>query len=140
MWLGVAALVVIGGYAGVVRPIKLGEKQIQNLIQMRVYTSALDEFKKRHGKYPTSLDDAILESDLTHKDVFLPKVDRWGHLVDYQSDGQQYLLVSFGRDGRPDGSDYAGLRRAGQLENGPCRNPDADTIFSDRGELRNCGK
>jgi hypothetical protein len=120
----------------------LAFKQVENIVHMRHYTFALDEFHQRHSQYPKRLEEAVIEADLAPetKNSLLPLRDSWGHGVRYESDESSYLLVSFGRDGRPDGSDYSAMRAVGRLDNAPCRSFDADIVLTDQGELRNCGK
>jgi len=136
---GVATL-GLGAYFGRVRPIQLGMKQVGNLVHMRGYVAALDDFREAHGRYPQTLKEASADTKLPQGERFVGGLDLWGHPVLYRSDGSTYLLVSFGRDGQPDGSDYAAMRAVGRLDNSPCGNPDADIIFTESGELRTCGK
>ena len=147
-WVRVAIVVVavLGGltaaaYAFLIHPMLLRGRQIENLVDMRMYAVEIDRFRKTHGLYPASVQAAIRESpDLRNMWPYHGGLDRWGHRILYRSDGQRYLLVSYGRDGLPDGSDYEAMRAAGGLQNETCSDLNADIVFSDRGELRNCGK
>lgn len=141
--LGLGVLTVAAGvaYAIVLRPMRLRFKQVGNLVDMRGYEWAIRHFHETHASFPLSL-PAVLEEarQLSAGERFAKGLDGWGHPVLYRSNGEQYLLVSYGRDGRPDGTDYVQMRAAGRWDNGPCSDPDADIIFSDRGEHRTCGK
>lgn len=144
-WLvGVGLLVVATAvaFAFVWQPIQRHNLQIQNLIYVRgLVDDEIEEYHRAHGTYARSLETVLREmaKDPQLRNRFT-KLDAWGHPMLYRSDGRQFLLVSFGRDGLPDGSDYVAMRTAGKADNSPCGNPDADIIFSDRGELRTCGK
>jgi hypothetical protein len=162
---GILTCVTAAVYAFLVRPVTFRDTRIQNLIIMRTYKWAVERFRQVHGFYPPSLQVAIQQADgLPDRQLYLSApdrldrtnyrsrfsypdrqlyrsgLDRWGHPVFYRSDGTQYLLVSFGRNGHPDGSDYLVMRAAGKLDNGSCSDLNADIVFSDRGELRNCEK
>ena len=121
---GLLIAVAVLAYAAVVRPMLLRSTQITNLQTMRRFKGEVESFQRAHGAYPKSFSG----------------LDAWGNAVSYTSDGRQYLLVSYGRDGRPDGSDYRAMRATGELRNEPCADLNANIVFSDRGELRNCGK
>lgn len=57
----------------------------------------------------------------------------------YLSDGRSFLLVAFGRDGLPDGTNYwAVLQRENPVLS--CRGLNSDQFVSDRGSHRRCGK
>jgi len=85
--------------------------------------------RERTGGYPSSLPTS-------------ESVDAWGHPLRYQKLADGYLLVSFGRDGKPDGSDYLALRALGDHPAGHdiCGAYDADEVMSDNGWHRLCGK
>ena len=121
---GLLIAVAAVAYALVVRPFMLRGTQVANLEHMRRYDLEIRSYWQAHGSFPRSFSG----------------LDSWGHPVSYVSDGTQYLLVSYGRGGRPDGSDYTAMRSIGELRNEPCADVNADIIFADRGELRNCGK
>ena len=132
-------LLAVVAYALVIRPVHLRFEQVGNLVQMRRYTYALDEYRKAHGRYPASLRITITEAGTSDPEL-RGQLDRWGHKVLYQAGDQRFLLVSYGRDGKPDGTDYEALRARNGRDETPCRDLDADIIFSDRGEHRTCGK
>jgi hypothetical protein len=62
----------------------------------------------------------------------VPLRDAWGHPLRYFSDGSIFLLVSVGRDGEPDGTEYHELRKPGEPVD-ICDHPDADVVVSDLG-------
>ncbi|HEV2063891.1 MAG TPA: hypothetical protein VGS00_05025, partial [Thermoanaerobaculia bacterium] len=95
-------LIAAVAYALVIRPLHLRGEQIGNLVQMRGYTYVLDAYRKAHGRYPTSLGLAIAEAEAPQPEL-IAELNRWGHKVLYQVADQRYPLVSYGRDGKPDG-------------------------------------
>jgi hypothetical protein len=113
---GMLACVIAAVYAFLVHPVTFRNTRIQNLILMRTYKRAIERFRQVHGFYPPSLQVAIQQADgLVDRQLYRSGLDRWGHPVFYSSDGTQYLLVSFGRNGHPDGSNYLVMRTAGKL-------------------------
>lgn len=69
--------------------------QISNL------RSALNSYEFRNDRYPHSLDEL---SSVGILDGEVP-VDPWGNPYLYAVDGSAYLIVSYGADGRPGGSE-----------------------------------
>jgi len=74
-------------------------------------------------------------------------LDAWGRPFVYGHDKERFILVGLGRDGLPDGSDYWEVRDTCLFRSAQdiacariCGNPDADTLLSDRGRHRLCGK
>ena len=132
-------LLMAGAYGFIVRPAKLATTQVRNLNLMRSYVDSVTSYKERHGAYPDVLTAALREGP-AFGSTAARGADLWGHPVLYRRDQDGFLLVSLGRDGKPDGTDYAALRGAVERDEEPCRNPDADQVFSDRGDLRTCGK
>ena len=134
------AMLLGGAYGFIVRPAKLATTQIANVSLMRGYVESVTSYKQRHGEYPEALTAALRERPAVGPPATANGTDLWGHPVLYRRDRDGFLLVSLGRDGKPDGTDYASLRGAVKASEKPCRNPDADQVFSDRGDLRACGK
>ena len=64
----------------------------------------------------------------------------WGHPVRYLQSDEHYLLVSLGRDGRPDFDDYASLILEVPREVDICLRWNADQILTDAGWHQRCGK
>jgi hypothetical protein len=117
----------------------LGMKQVQNLVLIREYEHGLEAHRARTGSYPVSLADAIQNQPVIGRPIPIGQ-DLWGNPMSYSRMADGFLLVSFGRDGKPDGTNYEQLRREGKLDNAPCHDVNADQIVSDRGEHRTCGK
>jgi hypothetical protein len=61
----------------------------------------------------------------------------------YQSRGTAFILVSFGRDNKPDGIDYWKMREINEQDSEKrltCYHPNADQVISDLGIHRACFK
>jgi hypothetical protein len=117
-------------YAAVLRPRLLTLHQVGNHATCQGVQHWIENERERTGKLPIALPAS-------------ESLDAWGHALHYQRlrpDG--YLLVSFGRDGKPDGSDYLALRNLGDHPPGYsiCGKYDADEVMSDKGWHRICGK
>ena len=132
-----AFAVLLGSF---VRRQLLGVKQIRNLELFRLSATTLDEYYKAHGSFPCILSDA---TSAARWKVVRDGDDYWDFPVRYESRGQSFVLVSYGRDGRSDHLDYWHLRELN--DNSPrarniCFAWDADQVMSDRGFHRCCGK
>jgi len=119
-------------YAYWLWPILMRGKQAGTLWDLQRIEEKLKKVQIETGRYPLDL------SRIT-TDLGMP-TDRWGRPWVYLSDGEMFVLVSLGTDGRPDGTNYLGMR----AEDGPVENfcPDvnADQVVSDLGWHRRCGK
>jgi hypothetical protein len=137
----VAILLALSGavYGYLIRPALLAVTQIDNLGLMRQYSRAIIDYRARSGQYPKALGDVMQKQPVVGRAIPIGE-DMWGHPISYSELEDGFLLVSFGQDGRPDGTTYRELRLKGGQDEGPCRDPNADQIFSDRGEHRTCGK
>ncbi len=69
---------------------------------LRYLKSALDDRRKQNGNYPEKLAD-LKAAHPRHLDEKGQVVDSWGNPYMYQSDGNTYTLISFGRDGKRGG-------------------------------------
>src|SRR5438046_1217540 len=69
--------------------------QIQNLVKGRAYVAALANYRAAHHSYPGRLDIALPPDRR-----WLDGRDAWGTPMAYESDGQRFILVSFGADRR----------------------------------------
>src|SRR5262249_1887527 len=101
----------------------------------------LRDYRSAHGEYPSYLVD--LPADKGSRKTGDPPVDYWGHPIYFEVRNEKYLLLSFGRDGRPDGLDYWRLREQNdQRWSGvPVGYKwDADQVMSGLGFHRVCGK
>lgn len=129
-------------YATVVRPAYLRGMQVRNLTIMRDYAAILDHFHEAHGQFPRSVREAASDwrPNWDTTGFYLGCLDNWGNSVIYIPTDGGYLLLSFGHDGRPDGSDYVAMRARAELDDSACRDVDVDQVLSDRGEHRACGK
>jgi hypothetical protein len=65
---------------------------------LRSTASALEEYKSTFGNYPESLEK--LEVEFTQQRA---AIDGWGELLEYEQVGDQFTLISRGRDRRPGG-------------------------------------
>jgi hypothetical protein len=129
-------------YGIVVRPILAASTQIPNFELMKTYVRGLEAYKQQQGFYPERLSDAVRERPVFGHPIEIGQ-DLWGHPLSYRRDGGMFLLVSFGRDGTPDGTDYGSLTPSTvwrQDEAKACKNPDADQVVSEKGWLRACAK
>ncbi|HUA35019.1 MAG TPA: type II secretion system protein GspG [Candidatus Binataceae bacterium] len=82
--------------------------------EIAILKRALDRYYFDNGAYPTVLD--ALYNPTAHKSASgqikyvgryvsdLPEHDPWGNPFYYESDGQMYVLKSFGADGVPGGT------------------------------------
>ena len=142
LWMAAAAVFLVlaaGTYGALIRPMVLGFTQVQNLSLMHNYVWHLEEYKRAHGSYPERLGEATRERPVFGRPIEIGQ-DLWNHPLSYRKQGAGFLLVSFGRDGKPDGTDYEALRSSQTQDETPCRNPDADQIVSEKGWHRSCGK
>jgi len=96
----------------------------------------VERHREEFGRFPAQLSDIVAESN---QDQLL---DAWGNSFRYEAGEGGFVLVSFGRDGQPDGTDYWALRGAGArpADWRICGAYDRDEVVSDVGYLRTCGK
>src|SRR5262249_18790550 len=130
---GLAAVVAGAVTCGFfVRPRLLYLRQLSNHEACRTEDRRIREYRERFGRFPKVLDEVSVAG---------PPVDGWGHDFHYESNGAAFVLVSFGRDGKPDGTDYWQLRETGDHPSGwnICGTFDADEVMSDTGWQRACG-
>jgi len=125
-------------YGMILRPRILLARQIANHGSCQAVDASLRTYFEANHRYPIDLSDAVLSQRQGAKLLS----DAWGNKLAYQSDGGTFVLVSYGRDGKPDGNDYRALRALGDHPPGfdICGNYDADEVMSDRGWHRLCGK
>ena len=82
--------------------------------QMQMLETSLATYWLDMGEYPTKLDDLFSSSLAGWDGPYLPKAvpnDPWSNPYSYQSpgpDGEPFVLMSFGKDGKPGGEDDAG--------------------------------
>ena len=112
-------------------------KQLQNLSLFRSYRQSLDKYKKTNGEYPKTL-EVLLPLWGGDNEIF--GYDVCNNEVLYETKDNQFILMSFGKDGIFDGIDPWALRNSEKELVSICYTWDADHIISDRGEHRICGK
>ena len=118
----VAVLVLITGAGLAIRSF---EDQVNNSILVQLLASRVRNERAAHGAYPKSINER----------------DFWGRELLYIANGTGFVLVSFGRDGRPDRADYARLigYKPSSVSN-TCLSPSSDTVFTDQGPVSCCLK
>ncbi len=138
---GVAIALIGLFWFGWVYPGVLRAKQVRSLADMQIIWHHVEEHRERTGAYPRALHEVI-----PGRLAAVLAADGWGGRWLYESDGDRFVLVSYGKDRKPDGTDYWALR-----ESGPTADQDweaariaglwnADQVVSDRGWLREAGK
>ena len=122
------------------RALSNASDQWRNMERGRTCVREIDDFKRRYGAYPATLQQAVRGEH---------RLDAWGRPFSYATKGGGFLLVSYGRDGAPDPEVWDPWRArnpALTTHEAPkyvwtiCGRPDADQIMSDFGEHRICGK
>ncbi|HEV8269219.1 MAG TPA: type II secretion system protein GspG, partial [Thermoanaerobaculia bacterium] len=77
------------------------EKQVLTAGRIRDLAANIEAYKEEKGQFPATLEDAELDNAAA---VDQRRVqDGWGRRMLYYHTGASYVLVSFGRDGKPDG-------------------------------------
>ena len=136
------AVVGIGGAAiwGFwIHPRLVAGRQVRNWAIIRSYVALLDAYHEAHGEFPLTLSDAI-PSSVQNRERWLAALDNYGHPLHFKSDGAQFVVASYGRDGVPDRTP-TGLD---DPEIAPidfaCKDPNTDTRYSSNGSVQRCGK
>jgi len=126
----------LAAYVVALRPVILETRQVRNHGFAQHLAALVSQYSQSHGQLPKHLGE--LGGDLA---ATLAK-DAWGNLFHFESRGEAFVLVSYGRDWRPDGTDYWALREQGDHPSGwrICGDFDRDEVVSDVGYLRICGK
>jgi hypothetical protein len=138
LWvLGCLAIVLIAAsYLRFLRPRLLLGRQVHNHAVCQTVVAHLDSYFDTHGSYPSDL--SLLPAMQQHERSAL--LDGWGHEFLYTSDGERFVLVSYGRDGKPDERDYYAIGDLPTSSTSICGEFDADEVASDAGYHRLCGK
>ena len=140
--LGILAVLAAAGWVLVLRPMKLRGDQVMNCSELAVHGEAVQRFFKSHGEYPATLEEAIRASGFPTRSG--GGRDVWGNKLIYRNDGHIFMIVSLGRSGRPDGTDFwhiAGTPVTDrQAEARRCANPDAWAMISGDDRSRACCK
>ena len=121
-------------YLWPVRPWMLRAKQVRSFSNMALAAHYLHKYKTLSGNYPTDLSTALPEKA---RSIL---VDAWGYPLRYYSTGSAFILVSVGKDGKPDFADYWALRSAVQPRSIVSGSWSADQVVSDLGWHRSAGK
>lgn len=115
--------------------------QVANHDRCSDIQARVEDYREANGHYPPDLSSFS----------WWARRDMWGRRVFYERRGDGYILVSFGRDGKPDGTDYWELRMrldesghyyASSLRNHEyniCGDYDRDEVLSDAGWIQVCG-
>lgn len=132
---GLLGLGVIA-YLFTLRPRLLEARQVRNHGLAQYAAALLETHLDAHGQLPDTL------RDLKGANAAALSVDAWGNPFHFESRGEAFILVSYGRDGEPDGTNYWKLRDEGSHPPGwrICGDFDRDEVIADVGYLRVCGK
>ena len=114
-------------------------KQAYNAEFVQWYKGTIDTYHKRTGQYPATIKEAVagIWPGTVDSRIFGRSLDAWKHAMHYETRGDSYILVSFGSDNQPDGTDYWTVRSANTVDSGSCPFA-ADVILSDLGIHRLC--
>ena len=102
--LGIVASIALVAVAGVLDR----SKQRATMADMRTLARAIEAYAIDHGYVPTDgggiegLEPLLIPYQIN----VVPTSDHWGNLYDYESNGENYSLESYGKDG-VDGSDIS---------------------------------
>jgi type II secretory pathway pseudopilin PulG len=122
-----AALISAGGWYA--WRWSLRAKQVRSCAAIYSFYVAVSDYRTRFGRYPSSLSDAVAATSWSAetKRRFANHTDAWGTPFRYSLNGSDFVLMSYGRDGRPS----EGLN---------CTDLDADPVATAKGIERCCGK
>lgn len=134
--IALAALLGLEEYFRWIGPFLKWQNQVANAANFGTVRGELIEYYEDHGEYPMNLADGV------EKLSWFDGRDSWGNRILYMSDGRIFIMVSLGKDGRPDGTNYLAARlKAPIYDSDPaCSEFKTDQILTDRGWYRACGK
>ena len=118
-------------------------KQIRNLIILQYWEAVLRDLHEASGQYPASLQAAAEQYHRlwpNRDDPAQSLLDNWHTPLHYLSNGHSFVLASFGSDHQCDVADLNTYQSSFWTDSSPCLNPRADTVLTDLGYLRACGK
>lgn len=107
-------IVIIGMLAGIVGPRVIDQLEVAKVNQtkanMKELTKALDLYKIKKGKYPTSSQglDLLTKPDNKTGTSIMEKIplDGWSGEFIYRKKGSSYIITSYGADGQQGGENY----------------------------------
>ena len=120
-----SAILAVFAWVSVIYPFLQRGRRERTLADMKVTTDYLLSYKEIHKDFPNNLIEAIPTGKT------LPQ-DGWSHDFHYEHHKGAFILVSYGSDGKPDGSDYWMLREQGIVKD-LVDNFKCDLVTSDRG-------
>jgi hypothetical protein len=122
-----------------IHPRLVAAHQVHNWAIIQSYVSFLETYRQEHGVYPKALAEAV-PATADQRDVWLAAFDGYGHPLHFSSNGDEFSIVSYGKDGAPD-RDAMGL---GDPEiataDWVCGDENIDTKYSSNGNRQLCGK
>lgn len=110
------------------------EKQIRDSGRCRQLAKDVLSFRESTGQAPLDLRQWLRSRGEEERGW-----SAWGYPVGYLSDGDLFLIVIFGSDGRPDGENYLAMRKFKEKKR-VCGDASQDIVCSDLGVHRACLK
>jgi hypothetical protein len=138
---GIVAAILLALFASYVVTVNaLRLRQVRNCADLQTITLTIEAFHEKTGRYPQSIAEAINASgmDAENRKHFSSGVDVWGNRYLYLQRDGDFVLVSYGRGGDPDGIDY--WHQTVQQGGNACRQLSADIFANREGVVRCCGK
>ena len=103
---------------------EMSKEQFVTGFELRRLEQAVGLYRQKFGALPGSL-AKLNDIDLESPSDYGQERDGWGHLFSYSAQGTNYLVTSFGRDGKPGGkgldcdrSDAEEVSRGGEMLSG----------------------
>src|SRR5437667_8255990 len=81
---------------------EMSKEQFVTGFELRRLEQAVGLYRQKFGAVPGSL-AKLNDIDLESPSDYGQERDGWGHLFSYSAQGTNYLVTSFGRDGKPGG-------------------------------------
>lgn len=132
--IGILSMLIVAAYVWPVRPFLFGMRQVRTIADGRTISICLEDFREKNGNFPSTLASAFPAGQTF-------RTDGWGNRWVYITDGQGFLLLSLGKDGHPDRTDYVVPRSSGRaVFQRTCGRWNADQIISHQGIHQGCGK
>ena len=118
-----------------IRPTLNRAHQVRSLADMNTIAALLREYRDQHGEYPADLREAL-------PDRYSSRIlaDGFNTPFHFESRDGGFILVSFGKDGKPDGTNYWLLRDSSAPMESVAGDFSADQVLSDHGWHREAGK